>query len=327
MIGKQHSIVELPTPGKQDKFTCICCRIKFDSTNLQRLHFKSEWHLYNLKRKICLLEPIDLDDFNDIQLLAKLDAQTKDDDDIDYDNMSIISSICPSKRVLSHSDDDWEEVNADELLDADYNDEEIDQMLSKVVKSTKCLFCDKENLNIKKNLDHMNSNHGFFIPEEKYLIDLEGLMEYLGFKVGAGSTCLWCNKQFSTIQGVRLHMINKDHCKILYDQGKAVEEFKEFYDYSEQEIFEMKPANQLAVPMRRYEKRQRQNRQLARIRSVSDSEQLVANNRGSRNNYIAGSLQAKSIKKFDAYRAKIVLRTQASNNETKRSRLRKQNPI
>lgn len=326
MIGENKATTSSPfiapavtfsLPGKQDKFTCICCRIKFDSTDLQRTHFKTEWHLYNLKRRICSLEPLDLDSFNEIQIVS---LKKKDDDD----TLSNFSEISATNKPLDLSDDDWEEINNDELIDEDYDDLEIDHMLALAIKSNTCLFCDRENTNIKNNIDHMNLIHGFFIPENKYLIDLEGMMDYLGFKVGACATCLWCNKQFSTVHGVRLHMINKNHCKVLYDQEKATEEFKEFYDYSSQESFEMKPSNQLAIPLRRYQRRAKQNRNLARIRCFSDSEQTI---KSRDNNYVSGSLQAKGIKKFNFYRAKLILRTESANNDTLRARLRRQNPI
>uniref|UniRef100_A0A0K0E863 C2H2-type domain-containing protein n=1 Tax=Strongyloides stercoralis TaxID=6248 RepID=A0A0K0E863_STRER len=39
-------------------FTCITCRVRFANNDLQRDHYKSEWHRYNLKRKEAELPPI-----------------------------------------------------------------------------------------------------------------------------------------------------------------------------------------------------------------------------------------------------------------------------
>ncbi|CEF64072.1 Zinc finger protein 622 [Strongyloides ratti] len=39
-------------------FTCITCKVKFANGDLQRDHYKSEWHRYNLKRKEADLPPI-----------------------------------------------------------------------------------------------------------------------------------------------------------------------------------------------------------------------------------------------------------------------------
>uniref|UniRef100_A0A0N4ZYE9 C2H2-type domain-containing protein n=1 Tax=Parastrongyloides trichosuri TaxID=131310 RepID=A0A0N4ZYE9_PARTI len=39
-------------------YTCITCRVKFANAELQRDHYKNEWHRYNLKRKEADLPPI-----------------------------------------------------------------------------------------------------------------------------------------------------------------------------------------------------------------------------------------------------------------------------
>jgi len=304
--------------SSHSRHTCIGCRIKFESADLQRCHFKTEWHSYNLKRKICHLGPIDLDSFNQIQASlhgGKQDAKT---------------TTRPNHKTTrdegdKDSEGDWEEVQDEDLLDEDYDEDEAAELLARVIKFDTCLFCDKKSSTIKSNVQHMNLMHGFFVPEDRYLIDLEGLLEYLGFKVGAGLTCLWCNKQFATLHGVRLHMICKDHCKIMYDQEKATEEFKEFYDYSTQERFEMKPLNQLAIPKRRIIRQtEYQGSRGTNLSFVNQTKHLET-----RKNLptLYSSCQAKGIKRFNARRAKVALRTAMSSNYTMRGRLRQQNPI
>lgn len=287
------------TEKSPSRFTCVGCRIKLESAELQRSHFKTEWHLYNLKRKVCNLEPIDHETFERIQDSAKAEQASR-----------------TSSNRCSNSEPEVDEIASD---DSDWEDETEDEMLARVIKVDVCLFCDKKSNDIKSNVRHMNLKHGFFIPEEQYLTDLEGLLEYLGFKVGAGGTCLWCGKQFSSVHGVRLHMIYKDHCKILYEHDNAIEEFKEFYDYSEQEQFPMKKLDQLVI---RKSRRFEPSRSLVMTKhGSSHSKQLVIK---------TTSLPVhvkKSFKKFDSYRAKTLLRTGMANNETMRSRIRLQNPI
>ena len=48
----------------QNLLTCISCRVAFNDADLQRDHYKSEWHRYNLKRKIAELPPITLENFD-----------------------------------------------------------------------------------------------------------------------------------------------------------------------------------------------------------------------------------------------------------------------
>lgn len=325
-----------PTHSKQNKYTCICCRIKFDSADLQRGHFKTEWHSYNLKRRVCNLDPIDLDSFVTIQAAAP----PKSDDQISTFEESVKDlpiDINAASTIITEDDDDdedgdWEEIDGEEMVDLfslyrTLDDEEkaaLAETSGTVIRPNTCLFCDKKSPNTGSNVTHMNLMHSFFIPEEQYLIDLDGLMEYLCWKVGAIATCLWCSKQFSTVHGARLHMIYKEHCKIYYDQDKALEEFGEFYDYSTQEHIRMKPLNELAIPKKRSERRAEHNQLVKSKSSRSDSKQLVAKGNLA---MVPGSYQAKNIKLFNAYKAKILLRTGMANNNTMRGRLRQQNPM
>jgi pre-60S factor REI1 len=39
-------------------FTCMACQVAFRSSEGQRNHYRSDWHRYNLKRKVADLPPI-----------------------------------------------------------------------------------------------------------------------------------------------------------------------------------------------------------------------------------------------------------------------------
>ncbi|AMD19916.1 HCL235Cp [Eremothecium sinecaudum] len=54
-------------------YTCNSCMIQFKSSELQRYHMKTEWHRYNLKRRVAQLAPIDADLF-----IQKLQASQKE---------------------------------------------------------------------------------------------------------------------------------------------------------------------------------------------------------------------------------------------------------
>lgn len=311
----------LTIPSKSNRFTCICCKVRFDSSALQRAHFKTEWHSYNLKRKVCKLDPIDVDAF---ELIRNNSDQPTSDAGKDVTHETLTDRI--DEEAVDDDDDDWGEIDDQDALDQDYDEEEIEEMLSKVVKNDTCLFCDHKSPSIKSNLHHMDTVHGFFIPEEQYLTDLDGLMEYLGFKVGAGATCLWCNKQFTTLHGVRLHMLYKDHCKILYDHEKA-SEFKEFYDYSNQVQIPMKPISELVIARKPRSDRYQASKSKALTQlknSKLSRQQLIKSGQLS---FLGGNTTYKGIKRFNAERAKTLLRTQMANNMTVRGRYRNQNPL
>ncbi|KAJ8683845.1 hypothetical protein QAD02_019637 [Eretmocerus hayati] len=44
-------------------YTCITCRVAFRDLEVQRQHYKSDWHRYNLKRKVAELPPVTVEDF------------------------------------------------------------------------------------------------------------------------------------------------------------------------------------------------------------------------------------------------------------------------
>lgn len=56
----------------------------------------------------------------------------------------------------------------------------------------------------------MAKAHSFFIPEMEYLVDVRGLIKFLGEKVTVTNVCLFCNGRgrgmYST-EAVRNHMV------------------------------------------------------------------------------------------------------------------------
>ena len=47
----------------QSAYTCITCHVAFLSADIQRHHYKSDWHRYNLKRKVVSLPPVTVEEF------------------------------------------------------------------------------------------------------------------------------------------------------------------------------------------------------------------------------------------------------------------------
>lgn len=45
---------------------------------------------------------------------------------------------------------------------------------------TDCLFCPHHSRSLLKNVAHMTREHSFFIPDVEFLVDLRGLIRYLG---------------------------------------------------------------------------------------------------------------------------------------------------
>ncbi|XP_074659191.1 cytoplasmic 60S subunit biogenesis factor ZNF622-like isoform X2 [Tubulanus polymorphus] len=59
-------------------FTCITCRVAFLDSDVQREHYKTDWHRYNLKRKVADLPPVTAENFQQRVLAQK--KQEKEDE-------------------------------------------------------------------------------------------------------------------------------------------------------------------------------------------------------------------------------------------------------
>lgn len=97
-----------------------------------------------------------------------------------------------------------------------------------------CLFDGKVFDDVATCLRHMAVVHGFRIPFWDSLDDLEGLLMYLGSKVGEYSSCVFCDKQFSTLQSLRDHMSSKNHCRMKDKDEAWLDEFGEFYNFADE---------------------------------------------------------------------------------------------
>ncbi|XP_063779020.1 cytoplasmic 60S subunit biogenesis factor ZNF622 [Pseudophryne corroboree] len=336
-------------------YTCISCRVAFTDPDIQRAHYKTDWHRYNLKRKVADMPPVTAENFqervlsqravvkeqsketatyctacskrfstfnayeNHLKSKKHLDLEKKaaeavtkkvemlneknlekglsvDSVDKDAMNAAIQQAIkaqpscspkkkpntgqesdvasCSGKperpdkpprlqwyeqqalKLASHEEttdsveeeEGWEDLDSedaeedsdDEMEDADGADEGGSAAAAPESSSptgaipvTDCLFCPHHSHSLVKSIAHMTKVHSFFIPDIEYLQDLQGLIRYLGEKVGVGKICLWCNergKSFYTTESVQAHMNDKSHCKLFTD-GDVALEFADFYDF------------------------------------------------------------------------------------------------
>lgn len=64
------------------------------------------------------------------------------------------------------------------------------------IPTSSCLFCPTTSPSTADNVAHMRHAHSFVIPEEEYLVDLEGLLGRLGEEVGTWNVCVCCGKGY-----------------------------------------------------------------------------------------------------------------------------------
>ncbi|XP_037132822.1 zinc finger protein 622 [Syngnathus acus] len=335
-------------------YTCISCRVAFSDGEMQRAHYKSDWHRYNLKRKVADMPPVSADNFQERVLLQRAAAERQlsdtaeacpvcnkkfsttnafdnhlrsqrhrqaerralqaarlqvdklnqknlekglgDNDKANQDarNEALQQAFKEQRRAErpgtvreeeaaaatrskpekpprlvwleeqakrreleegpAAEEEEWEDMDEDdddEDVEEDMEEEETTEdqeedvaarsdpqlpavtALAGSIPVTDCLFCSHHSKSLLRNVAHMTQVHSFFIPDLQYLVNLKGLVRYLGEKVGAGNVCLWCNEKgrsFYSTEAVQHHMTDKSHCKLFTD-GDAALEFADFYDF------------------------------------------------------------------------------------------------
>lgn len=260
------------------KFTCNSCSLAFPTGDDQRQHMKTEWHRYNLKRRVAQLPPITEDLFN--SKVASVEENNPQAEEVDkpltkkekrrkakealLEKKNKLLSLArdriagrggiarigsDGKLVIERKPTVNEEIKLKQGIEKE--EEEIygkdihlteDQLEDKLFKEKvkgkvdipldTCIFCGFKSKSLELNTIHMFKKHGLYIPEEKYLIDKSGLIQYLGEKVGFGNVCLYCAYQGKNLESARQHMIAKGHCKIPYDTEDEKLEISKFYDFS-----------------------------------------------------------------------------------------------
>ncbi|XP_049286585.1 zinc finger protein 622 [Anopheles funestus] len=69
-------------------FTCLNCGVRFATAEMQREHYKTHWHRYNLKRKLAELPPVTIEEFE------KRIIQQKTEDAAALEDQSLYCKAC-----------------------------------------------------------------------------------------------------------------------------------------------------------------------------------------------------------------------------------------
>lgn len=195
---------------KDESLFCKACKKFFKSKNAHDNHLNGKKHKENLK------------------LFLENHTNEEDTEEVRV-SVPTAEVIEERRKQLDQAEEDDEDMDA-ESVDSDEWDEDTENPIA----NSDCIFCDHHSKNLVNNLKHMAVAHSFFVADAEYCCDVEGLLMYLAEKVCRDFICLWCNEKgrtFYSLQGVRQHMIEKGHCKMLHE-GAALAEYVDFYDYS-----------------------------------------------------------------------------------------------
>ena len=251
-------------------FTCITCRVAFADGEIQRRHYKTDWHRYNLKRKVAEMPPVTAQVFQQKVNEQKAEAEAQQQSKTKTMNCQLCNKTFSSENSFTnhmsskkHKELETAKARKEEIMtrkglstekvelerqeirkqnsiseNADSSNDEDDDDGSdfeeEALEITDCLFCPHHSVSLEDNMRHMTRSHSFFIPDLEFVVDFKGLLTYLGEKVGIGNICLYCNekgKNFFSTEAVQKHMVDKGHTKINYE-GDAILEYADFYDFS-----------------------------------------------------------------------------------------------
>lgn len=197
--------------------------MKFQNADIQREHYKTDWHRYNLKRRVADLPAITAEEFQ------KRVLQQRTADEQAQQEVSLYCSSCRKQFISDKSYENHlnskkhhenvqlteknsqkfgnqndaqmkqlnvpkdkpivtvEDVEDEDGMDVEEVDsDEWDEDFDNPIAKNDCIFCPHHSDDLVENVKHMSVVHSFFVPDTEFITDLEGLLLYLGEKVARG---------------------------------------------------------------------------------------------------------------------------------------------
>ncbi|KYM86529.1 hypothetical protein ALC53_03990 [Atta colombica] len=244
----------------QEHFTCWTCKVKFADLAIFKHHYRTEWHRYNMSTIVNGLPSITLEDFEKKEAMYRENnanqiknkqicevCRKKFNNQKQYENhlaskthkkkseQKENTTVAYSKKLSSIQDSsnkNTDDIETDSDVESLDSDEWFEDLKYQIIYDN-CLFCDYHNKSIECIMIHMEKKHSFFVPDLEYCVDLGGLLKYLEYKICVEFKCIWCNdsgRKMRSAQAVRMHMIDKGHCKMLFE-GETMYEYSSFYNY------------------------------------------------------------------------------------------------
>ncbi|GIX63539.1 zinc C2H2 type domain-containing protein [Babesia caballi] len=210
-------------PATQEANKCVTCNTLFPDVTAQKSHFKSEWHLYNVKRKGAGIDTVGHADFLVLkERLAQMMA-------IKNSELETKNKAKPQRaRRASRTDGRRAELSQGGEVCPD-TAAPPSGATSVPYDPVTCLFSGKKARSVAENLKWMARTYSFFVPEEEYLTDAEALLGYLHDKIYNQNACIYCQRAFGSTYAVLHHMEQKQHRKL---NDEDIEEIRQFYDFT-----------------------------------------------------------------------------------------------
>lgn len=244
--------------------TCTACRVSLYDADEIRGHYRSDLHRVNLKRKVSGMRPLSERELME-RTRGMMESREKEKEEKRAVGCEVCRKRFSSGRALKNHENSKrhaERVRAmvngrggsvtssvtqqevemetadvadvEEVVEMERDEEEeVENELHRRMNEWKAndkkisgVFDESWHESANESLEHMISRFNFFVPYSELLTDMDGLVRYLGEKVGVGYACVCCDRGFGSANAARRHMIDVGHCKMAQDW---VHEFGEFY--------------------------------------------------------------------------------------------------
>ncbi|KAL8293285.1 hypothetical protein RQP46_000979 [Phenoliferia psychrophenolica] len=245
------------------KFACRACSKAFLTAATLATHDRSKKHKETVFKAACAVKASDLSPPSPPSATAPAVADAEEqDDDAAMAEAVALSVADPTPSTSSPSTLPTPIVVEGEETEPAFEssgDPALDLLVARrlacapPLPSTSCLFCTVTTDSAIETAKHMRQHHSFVIPEEEYLVDLEGLLKKLGEEVGTWNVCVCCGKGYGGnvslqedenatvedmkkkaskgVEAVRSHMQSKSHCKLPYETETQRLDLADFYDF------------------------------------------------------------------------------------------------
>lgn len=142
-------------------YTCISCRVAFADGEIQRAHYKTDWHRYNLKRKVADMPPVTAENFQERVLAQRTAAEQQLSDAAAIEGCAVCSKkfssanayqnhlqshkhqqaekqalLAAQRKVEKMNEKNLEKGLGDEKVDHDARNEALQQVLKEQQRSS-----------------------------------------------------------------------------------------------------------------------------------------------------------------------------------------------
>ncbi len=145
------------------KFSCNACLVAFSDHEAMKIHYKTDWHIYNSRRKVAGLVPVSQEIWDQ--------------------KWQEMANAKENEKGTSHKKEKEDKKK------------EKHHKIFEPWKLGDSLFDNELCGSLDDSIKYMRKKFTFSIPEEEYCVDRDGLMTYLAAKIWEGHQCIYCPRK------------------------------------------------------------------------------------------------------------------------------------